>query len=86
MEDNKIMTAEENYEMEPVQETEEATENSFGVGVLVGGLLALAGIAIAKKVRQVWQNHKDKEPTVPKTDANVIDITPDPVDSDEETE
>lgn len=85
MEDNNIMVTENEDVLEPV-ETEEATESNFGAGVLVGGLAAVAIIAIAKKVKEVWKARKDKEPMVNRTDPNLIDITPDVVDTDDETE
>lgn len=85
MEDNKeLMTVENEYEMEPEEETEEVQKSNFGSGVLLGGLLALGGYFLGKKVIKKWKERKANEPEVSKTDPNVIDITPDPVDSDEE--
>lgn len=85
MEDNKDLMVTENEELEPVEETEEV-QGSFGAGIVLGGVLALGAYALIKKGIAVWKAHKSKEPTVEKTDPKVIDITPDPVDSDEETE
>lgn len=85
MEDNKLMVNEE-YEMEPVEEeeTEEVQKSNFGSGLLLGGLLALGGYFLGKKAVKKWKEHKEKEPKVVKTDPQVIDITPDPVESDDE--
>lgn len=82
MEDNKEMMTVENEEMDTAyDETEEVQSGNGGATLLIGALLGAGAYALGRKVVGWWKNRKAKEPTVEKTDPEVIDITPD---SDEE--
>ena len=83
MEDNKELTMMETNEPEIVEEDEVVQSNS-GALLLIGAALGAGAYVLVKKAYKWWKDRKAKEPTVNATDPNVIDITPDPVDSDEE--
>lgn len=86
MEDNKEMMTVETEELEPVyEETEEVQKSNGGSYLLLGALLGAGAYALGRKVVGWWKSRKS-EPQVNVTDPNLVDITPDPVDSDEETE
>ena len=86
MEDNKDLMTVENEDLETVEETEEAQKSGSGGYLLIGALIGAGAYALGRKAIGWWKNRKAKEATVEKTDPKIVDITPDPVDSDEETE
>ena len=82
MEENNIVMAEENNpEIDTVDE--EYTGSGFGVGVVAGGLIALALSAGGKKLKELYTDYKAKKESKKTEKSQVIDITNDvkPVDS-----
>lgn len=85
MEENKEMMTVENENLEPeYEETEEVQKSNGGTFLLLGALLGAGGFALGRWAKKKWNERKAKEPTVNVTDPESVDITPDPVDSDEE--
>lgn len=58
MNENEIMVNEEIEENPEVEE--ETTNNGFGLGVIIGGLVTLGGIWVGKKVKNVIAKKKAK--------------------------
>lgn len=70
MNENEIMV---NEEIEENPAVEEATNNGgFGLGLIVGGLLTVAGIAIGKKVKKTIDKRKAIKSD--STDEDTIDV------------
>ena len=85
MEENKEMMTVENENLEPeYEETEEVQKSNGGTFLLLGALLGAGGFALGQWAKKKWNERKAKEPMVNVTDPESVDITPDPVDSDEE--
>lgn len=72
MNENEIMVNEE-IEENPTVEGETVENNGFGLGVIVGGLLTVAGIAIGKKVKKVIDKRKAEKNGYPDEDEIEVD-------------
>lgn len=85
------MNENENMELievteEPEMVEEERSGLGFGGGLVFGGLLTLAGIAIGKKAKKVWDDYKTKRSKSEPIDAEVIEITGQNSETDPEEE
>jgi hypothetical protein len=89
----------ENYELtevneDEVEETEEEEEtkkrSGIGIGMLIGSGLTVAAIAVSKKARKMWQDHKAKKEaaavTIIDADGKVVPETEQPEPKAEEPE
>lgn len=73
MNENEMMVLEEvEVNNEPEVTEEEKSNSGFGLGVLIGSALTMAGIAGVKAVRKVIAKHKAKK-DIPTVVGEVVD-------------